>query len=153
MKHGLPGSSDCSGGDMVRCLWSSIVARQQATVTERRAAKHPVLCSQRTSLKMDTFRQVCTGGPTASDSKVLHSCFVTHPITARCWSKTAKELGKETKPTNTPNRKQDNIVKFSCHFGDWIARICDCLWISWEKCQWLYANEQNVHIKIQKHYQ
>lgn len=65
---------------MVQYLWSSIVARQQATETVTAAAKHTVLCSRSTT----TFRHVCPERFKTSGQKALHSCSVRHEGIVRC---------------------------------------------------------------------
>lgn len=138
--------------DMVQHLWSSIVARQQATETETAAAKHMVLCSQSTtSLKMNIPSDKSVRKdprPKTWGQKALHWRSVRHPVIVRCWSKIAKEGGKETKPTNTQQEaRQHHKIQLSF----W-QLYCRNLWLSLNQlgrmsmtvCKWI-----KCHIKIQ----
>lgn len=72
LKCGLRWSSDCSGGEVVGCLWSSIVARQQATVTLRAAAKHSPTLTENQPKGGRLQPHLREKDPRLWDSKALH---------------------------------------------------------------------------------
>lgn len=132
LKCGLWWSSDCLDEDMVWCLWSSIMARQQATGTVRAAAKHTVLRSQRTSLKVDVFSHICEGKTRGFGTAKLCTSLLSDNLSQLvCWSKIAKEIGKKNKtkqnkpinthPTESKTLSENSAVILAAVFQEFVT--------------------------------
>lgn len=154
LKCGLRWSSDCSGGDVVWCLWSSIVARQQATVTLRAAAKHTVLRSRRTSLKVDVFSHMCERKTQGSGVAKLCTS-IRQSITASVLKENSqrnrkkKNKTEQNKPINTHPTESKTISENSAVVRQLYFRN---LWLSLNQlgrtsmtvCKWIKCPYQNT---------
>lgn len=144
---------------MMWCLWSSIVARQQATVTVRTAAKHTVLRSQKKQPKDGHLQPHLPRG-----FGIVKLCtYVLLDILSQlvCWSKIAKELGRKTnKQTHThPYQKARQyhknaavilaavLQKFMTVFESAGKNINDCMQISKMSIA-KYKSTINNHLRL-----